>query len=228
MAQIQMQIEKRTDIGSNKVKKLRSQDLIPGVLYSRGKETIQVAVNKPEFIRVFRRAGSTSLLGLELDGEVIPAIMKDIQRHPYKEEVLHIDFQELDMAVKIRITIPIVLLHRDDIKAQPSVLMQQIDEIDIECLPGDIPNTAEVDVRDLELFSSITIADLDIAEDENIEILEDLDTVVCTLTEPSYDEEEEEALLDELLDDEMLEPELIGEDEDESEEEVEIEEEEEE
>ncbi len=212
MAQIKMQIEKRTDKGSNVVKKMRAKDMIPGVLYSRGKETVHVVVNKPEFIRVYRKAGSTSLLELDLDGVAIPAIIKDIQRHPYKDEVLHIDLQELNMAEKIKITIPIVLLNRDIIKIQPSVLMQQIDEIDVECLPGDIPNTAEVDVRDMELFDAITIADLDIAKDEKIEILEDLDTVVCTLTEPSYDEEEEE---DELLDDEMLEPELIGEDDEE-------------
>ena len=212
MAQIKMQIEKRTDKGSNVVNKMRAKGMIPGVLYSRGKETVHVAVNKPEFIRVYRKAGSTSLLELDLDGVAIPAIIKDIQRHPYKDEVLHIDLQELNMAEKIKITIPIVLLNRDIIKIQPSVLMQQIDEIDVECLPGDIPNTAEVDVRDMELFDAITIADLDIAKDEKIEILEDLDTVVCTLTEPSYDEEEEE---DELLDDEMLEPELIGEDDEE-------------
>ena len=212
MAQIKMQIEKRTDKGSNVVNKMRAKGMIPGVIYSRGKETVHVVVNKPEFIRVYRKAGSTSLLELDLDGVAIPAIIKDIQRHPYKDEVLHIDLQELNMAEKIKITIPIVLLNRDIIKIQPSVLMQQIDEIDVECLPGDIPNTAEVDVRDMELFDAITIADLDIAKDEKIEILEDLDTVVCTLTEPSYDEEEEE---DELLDDEMLEPELIGEDDEE-------------
>ena len=209
MAQIKMQIEKRMDTGSNKVNKMRAKDLIPGVLYSRGKETVHVMISKPEFIRVYKKAGTTSLLGLELDGEIIPAIIKDLQKHPYKEEYLHIDLQELNMAEKIKITIPIVLLHRDGIKVQPSVLMQQIDEIDVECLPGNIPNTAEADVKDMKIGDAITIADLDIATDENIEILEDLDTVVCTLTEPSYEEEEED---EEELDDEMLEPELIGED----------------
>ena len=210
MAQIKMQIEKREETGSNKVNKMRAKDMIPGVLYSRGKETVHVMINKPEFIRVYKKAGSTSLLGLELDGEIIPAIIKDLQKHPYKDEYLHIDLQELNMDEKIKITIPIVLLHRDGIKIQPSVLMQQIDEIDVECLPGNIPNTAEVDVKNMEIGDAMTIADLDIATDENIEILEDLDTVVCTLTEPSYEEEEEDD--EEELDEELLEPELIGED----------------
>lgn len=212
MAQIKMQIEKRTDKGTNAVSKMRAKDSIPGVLYSRGKETVLVSIDKTEFVRVYKKAGSTSLLDLKLGDQAIPAIIKEIQRHPYKNEILHVDLQELNMAEKIKIIIPIVLLNRDNIQVQPSVLMQQIDEIEVECLPGNIPNTAEADVANLKLNDNITIADLDIAKDEDITILEELDTVVCTLTEPSYDEEDEG-------DDEVAEPELIGEDDNEGQEE---------
>lgn len=215
MAQIKMQIEKRTDKGTNAVSKMRAKDSIPGVLYSRGKETVLVSIDKTEFVRVYKKAGSTSLLDLKLGDQAIPAIIKEIQRHPYKNEILHVDLQELNMTEKIKIIIPIVLLNRDNIQVQPSVLMQQIDEIEVECLPGNIPNTAEADVANLKLNDNITIADLDIAKDEDITILEELDTVVCTLTEPSYDEEDEE----DEVDDEVAEPELIGEDDDEGQEE---------
>ena len=215
MAQIKMQIEKRTDKGTNAVSKMRAKDSIPGVLYSRGKETVLVSIDKTEFVRVYKKAGSTSLLDLKLGDQAIPAIIKEIQRHPYKNERLHVDLQELNMTEKIKIIIPIVLLNRDNIQVQPSVLMQQIDEIEVECLPGNIPNTAEADVANLKLNDNITIADLDIAKDEDITILEELDTVVCTLTEPSYDEEDEE----DEVDDEVAEPELIGEDDDEGQEE---------
>lgn len=215
MAQIKMQIEKRTDKGTNAVSKMRAKDSIPGVLYSRGKETVLVSIDKTEFVRVYKKAGSTSLLDLKLGDQAIPAIIKEIQRHPYKNEILHVDLQELNMTEKIKIIIPIVLLNRDNIQVQPSVLMQQIDEIEVECLPGNIPNTAEADVANLKLNDNITIADLDIAKDEDITILEELDTVVCTLTEPSYDEEDEE----DEVDDEGVEPELIGEDDDEGQEE---------
>lgn len=215
MAQIKMQIEKRTDKGTNAVSKMRAKDSIPGVLYSRGKETVLVSIDKTEFVRVYKKAGSTSLLDLKLGDQAIPAIIKEIQRHPYKNEILHVDLQELNMTEKIKIIIPIVLLNRDNIQVQPSVLMQQIDEIEVECLPGNIPNTAEADVANLKLNDNITIADLDIAKDEDITILEELDTVVCTLTEPSYDEQDEES----EVDDEVAEPELIGEDDDEGQEE---------
>ena len=96
------------------------------------------------------------------------------------------------MDEKIRVFIPVVLLNRDEIKLQPSVLVQILDEVEVECLPADIPNTAEVDVADMDFATPIYVSDLDIAKEEKVEILLDLDTVVCTLSEPSMEEEEED------------------------------------
>ena len=220
MATVKMQIEKRDQTGSNKVRKMRANNSIPAVLYSRGAETRHVSIKKAEFLKVYRSAGSTSLLTLDLDGEKIPAIIKDVQKHPVKEEYLHIDLQELKMDEKIKITIPVVLLNRDSIKIQPSVLAQQIDEIEVECLPSYIPSTAEVDVEFIDFETSIYVRDLDVADIEEVTILNDLDEVVCSLTEPTIYEEDED--LDE--DEEMTEPELIGE-EDEDEEDSEEDEE---
>lgn len=206
MTQIKMQIQKRAEKGSNASGKMRAKDIIPGVVYSKGKETVHVAVNKLEFEKVYRVAGTTSLLNLELDGRSIPAIIKEVQRHPFKSEVLHVDFQELNMNEKVKITIPVVLLNRDSIKTQPSVLVQQLDEIEVECLPSHIPSTAEADVQDMDFDTTIFVSDLDVAKDENITILGELDSVVCTLTEPSMSAEDEEN------EDEITEPEVIGED----------------
>ncbi len=216
MATVKMQIEKRDQTGSNKVRKMRASDSIPAVLYSRGAETRHVSIKKAEFLKVYRSAGSTSLLTLDLDGEKIPAIIKEVQKHPFKEEYLHIDLQELKMDEKIKITIPVVLLNRDSIHIQPSVLAQQIDEIEVECLPSYIPSTAEVDVEFIDFDTSMYVRDLDVASIEEVTILNDLDEVVCSLTEPTIYEEEED-LLDE--DEEMTEPELIGEEDEEDSEE---------
>ena len=216
MATVKMQIEKRDQTGSNKVRKMRASDSIPAVLYSRGAETRHVSIKKAEFLKVYRSAGSTSLLTLDLDGEKIPAIIKEVQKHPFKEEYLHIDLQELKMDEKIKITIPVVLLNRDSIHIQPSVLSQQIDEIEVECLPSYIPSTAEVDVEFIDFDTSMYVRDLDVASIEEVTILNDLDEVVCSLTEPTIYEEEED-LLDE--DEEMTEPELIGEEDEEDSEE---------
>lgn len=216
MAAIDMKISKREETGSNKVNKMRANHTIPAVLYSKGEETQHVSIEKPEFLKVYRTAGTTSLLTLDLNGEKIPAIIKEAQKHPVKNEFLHVDLQKLDMNVRIKITIPVVLLNRDDIKIQPSVLVQQIDEIEVECLPSYIPNTAEVDVQHIDFDTTFQVKDLDVASIEEVTILTELDEVVCSLTEPRIYEEED---LDELEeDDEITEPELIGEEKDEDEE----------
>lgn len=205
MASIKMQIGRRTETGKNFVDKMRVNNIIPGVVYSRGGETVHISIDNAEFARVYRIAGASSLLELNLDGEMIPAIIKEIQRHPFKNQVLHVDFQKLNMDEKIKITIPVILINRDSIKLQPSVLMQQIDQIEIECLPGDIPHGAQIDVQDMDFVTPMYVKDLDIANNENIEILRDLDELVCALSEPIIIEDDED------LDEDLLELDEDGE-----------------
>ncbi len=196
MTAIKMQIEKRNLVGKNSIKEVRKKELIPGVLYERGGDTVHVAVSRTEFARVYKLAGSSSLLGLELEGATVPAIIKEIQRHPLKNEILHVDFQKLNMNEKVKMTVPISLVNRDSIKLQPSILMQILDQIEIECLPSNIPNGAEIDVENMDFSTPMFVKDLDIAKNEDITILRDLEDVVCTLSEPSktveLEEEQEE------------------------------------
>ena len=187
-----IEVQNRIDTGKNFVDKMRVEDMIPGVVYSRGGDTIHITVKAPEFSRAYRLAGSASLINLDLEGEKIPAIIKEIQRHPFKNQVLHVDFQKINMDEKIRMTIPVVLINRDNIQIEEAVLMQLLDEIDIECLPGDIPSRIEVNVEGMDLETPIMISDLDIAKNEDITILSNIDDVICTLTIPTIEEEPEE------------------------------------
>ena len=192
MTAIKMQIEKRSGTGKNVVDKMRENKTIPAVIYSRGEETVHVSINEIEFLRVYKLAGGSSLLGLEMDGVTVPAIIKEIQRHPFKNQILHVDFQKLNMDEKVKMTVPVILVNRDSIKLQPSILMQLLDQIEIECLPGDIPNGAEVDVENMDFTTPILVKDLDIAKDKNVDILRDLEDVVCTLAQPSRGQAEDE------------------------------------
>ncbi len=184
--------QQRDGIGSNKVSKLRNEKLIPGVVYKKGEDTKSLQVDARMFEHVFRRAGTTSVIDLELGGEKLSVIIKEVQMHPVKNKMLHIDFQELNMDEKIKVLVPVNLLNRDEIRLQPSVLTQLLNEVEVECLPGDIPNTADVDVQDMDFTAPMFVKDLDIASNEAITILLEEDTVVCTLSEPSIEEEEEE------------------------------------
>jgi len=191
MGALKLKLEPRTGIGSRKVNKLRAQNLLPAVLYKKGEETKEVQVSESDFLRVYKEAGTTSIVELDLDGKIHPSIIKEVQIHPVKNKILHIDFQELIMDEAIRVTIPINLINRDSIRLQPSVLIQMVDEIEIECLPMDIPAAASVDVADMTFAEPIYVRDLDVAKDEKITVLTELDTVVCTLTEPAATVEEE-------------------------------------
>ena len=198
MSSIKMKIESRENIGSNRVNKLRVDKKLPGVIYKRGDETLVVQVSEKEFTRAFKLAGTTNVIDLELNGEVHPSIVKDIQKHPVRNEILHVDFQELNMNETIKMFIPINLINRDAIKLQPSVLAQMLDQVEIECLPNNIPNTADIDVSDMTFADPIYVKDLDVAKNADVTVLTDLETLVCTLSEPSAqaeatDEESEEA-----------------------------------
>lgn len=191
MSALKLQIERRAEVGKNTAKEVRKENKIPAVIYGKGEENIHVKVDLSEFLKVNRAAGTSAVLDLDLEGETIPVIIKEVQRHPVKDQILHVDFQKLNMHEKVRLTVPIVLLNRDSIKLQPSVLVQLLDQIEIECLPAHIPGAAQVDVQDMDFTTPITVGDLDIASNENITILRDLDDIVCTLTQPSAPAEEE-------------------------------------
>lgn len=192
MASYKMNATKRENIGSNKVNKLRAEKLIPGVIYKKGEETKSLQVDEKEFQLTFRNAGTTSVIDLDLDGEKHSVIVREVQKHPVRNEVLHIDFLELNMDETLKVLIPVNLIGRDEIKLQPSVLTQLLNEVEVECLPGNIPNTADIDVSGMDFIDPLFVKDLDIAKDEDITILTEEDTVVCTLTEPSIEEEDEE------------------------------------
>jgi large subunit ribosomal protein L25 len=189
MSNFALKVESRGDIGSNKVKKLRANNIIPAVVYCRGQETKEIGVNALEFHKVYKQAGLSSVIDLKLDGETLPVVIKEIQRHPFKGYIAHIDFQKVSMSEKIKMTIPIVLINRDNIRLQPSVLVQQMDQIEIECLPQHLPKSADVDVADMDFSSPIYVRDLNVAKMEDITILNGLDEVVCSLTSPVKDEE---------------------------------------
>lgn len=192
MAAIKLQAQLRTGVGKNKVDKLRNADIIPAVIYSKGEETKTIQVDKRSFERVYKTAGTTSVIDLEIEGKTVPAIIKELQIHPFSKKYLHVDFQKLHMNEKVRLTVPIVLLGKDNIRIQPSVLMQQLDEVEIECLPKYIPEAAKVDVSNIDFNSPIYVSDLDVFNDENITVFNEPDELVANLIAPTTEEEAEE------------------------------------
>ena len=192
MADIVLVSEKREAVGKNKVNKLRQQAIVPGVVYGKDKENINVQFTSRDFEKVLSQAGTSTIIDLDINGEKIPVLIKDYQMHPFKSQFFHVDFQAINAKEAIRVTVPVYLNGRDDIRVEPSVLVQYIDTVEVECLPMYIPQYAELEVTEMQIGDAFTVADLDIAKNENINILLEADEVVCSLQEP-----QEEVVVDE-------------------------------
>lgn len=192
MAELVLQAEKREATGKNKVNKLRAAELIPGVIYAKDEENINVQVTTRDFEKVLRQAGTSTIITLDFGGEKKDVLIKAYQNHPFKNQFLHVNFQAINQNEAIRVQVPVVLVGRDEIRVEPSVLVQNIDVVEVECLPKYIPQTADVEVSDLQIGDVRTIADLDIAKVDEITILEEDDEVICSLQEPNEEEIPEE------------------------------------
>lgn len=189
MSAIKLQVEKREEIGKNKNKKMRKDGVVPGVLYSK-EGAMSVKTDSRDFDKAFKAAGTSTIVDLEIAGEIVPSLIKEVQKHPYKNQYLHVDFQKLNMNEAVKLTVPIVLVGKENIDVQTSVLMQLLDTIDIACLPGHIPEAAEVDVSNIDFNTPVYVSDLNIYGDENITILREPDELIATLVTASKEEED--------------------------------------
>lgn len=192
MADLVLNANKRDAVGKNKVNKLRAEEIIPGVIYAKGEENLNVQIISKDFDRILRKVGTSTIITLDIDGENKDVLIKEYQTHPYKNQYLHVDFQAINQNETIRVSVPIVLVGRDDIEIAQSVLVQNMDTIEVECLPKYIPQTADVNVTDIQVGDNKTVADLDIFSNENITVLEDEDEVICSLQEVSEEKEDSE------------------------------------
>ncbi|MDU1832105.1 MAG: 50S ribosomal protein L25, partial [Finegoldia magna] len=162
MTNYKLDMQKRDKTGSNAVKKLRVKEMIPGVIYGKDLEPINVCVDEKELRKVHQMAGTSSLIDVNVDGEDHTVIIKDVQKHPFKNNYVHVDFKSINMGEVSTFIIPVVLEGRDEIRVQPSVLMQLLDEIEIECLPKNLPNEAVVSVIDMQIGDTFEVKDLDV------------------------------------------------------------------
>ena len=191
MSKLVLDLKKREEQGKNQVDKLRANQLIPGVIYSKGNEAVSVSAVEKELLKVYETAGTSNIVNINLNGETKSVLFKEIQRHPFKNQILHFDLYLVDMSEKLRVMIPIVLEGRDEIRIQPSVLMQQIDEIEIECLPSKLPSEAIYNVEEMQIGDTVSVKDLDVFNNSDVEVLTDAEEIVAVLQEPKEEVIEE-------------------------------------
>lgn len=206
------------EITGRKVRQLRNQGLVPVVVYGRDQESTILQVNARNFNDVLYAGGTSQLVTLVVDGgKTHNVLVREIQRHPVKHNLLHADLYAVSMTEKQQVDVSIVPVNEPVALVAGLMMLQSLDQVTIEALPANIPASIEIDVTDLDMNRAIIVADL--PQIENVTYLTDADEavfrMVTTRTEESLEEEEEE------IDAEMVEPEVMGRGKEEEEEEEE-------
>mgnify|MGYP000861106812 CR=1 FL=1 len=201
MAIPMLKAEKRSSVGKNRVSKKRQEGLLPGVVYSRGMETQSIYLDSREVYRFLAKHGMSGRLTLELDGQQSYVIIKEIQRNVLKNQLLHVDFQTLREDEKVRMTMPIIVLNRERAETGEGILQIQLNEVEIQTYPRHIPDRVEVDASKLLEQDSLTLADLNIIDNKDIEILDDISSVIASIV---YVSEEELEAVETVEEDELL------------------------
>lgn len=208
--------ELRTETGKGVARKIRREDLIPGVVYGRGNDPRSIKIDPLDIEKLLHSNAIFDLTFVGEDGEAATVIIKDFQKDVIKGDLLHVDFQFISMDEKITVSVPLHL-EGDALGVRDGgVLQQLIREIEIEALPTEIPEEITLDISELGMGESLAVADLDLPD---IDLVTDSEEVIVTIVAPTemvVEEEEEE-------DEDFLEPEVIGEEEEEADAEAEAE-----
>lgn len=190
---IQVQIRSEQTKGSNN--RFRKKGFVPGVLYGKEVDNTSIIVPEKEIEKIIAKSGEKAFVKISLHrdngSQEYNAILKEVQRHPYKGSLLHLDFYQVSMSEKINTVVPIVLVGESIGAAEGGIVQQQLREISVRCLPGDIPASIEVDISNLKIGDTMTAADVQTSD--KVEIVEDPNTVVVSVSAPRAEEEAQEA-----------------------------------
>ena len=179
MKRVTLQAEKREVSGKGGARKLRSTGRVPAIIYgNKVPETLHIAIDSKVLIHTVRpHEAHNFIVDLKVDKKVYPTIIAEVQQDPVTEEPLHVDFYRISMDKPIHTTIPIILSGSSPGVKEGGMLEHTLREINISCLPGNLPDLIEVDVSNLNLDESIHVSDL--AAPTGVEFLTEVhDTVV--------------------------------------------------
>ena len=185
----------RESIGSGQSRRLRNDGLLPAVVYGLGMEPVSIALSAREFTNALKtEAGSNVILNLEVGKNKYTTLAREIQRHPYKNEFLHIDLIQIDLTQKVEANVQINFLGTPVGVKDEGGLVQTINStITVSTLPSSIPPSLDLDISELNVGENATV--LDVKLPEGVELAsEDDDSILVTITLPRAAVEEEEEI----------------------------------
>jgi len=177
---INIPAEARSSRGKNEARRLRAKGLLPAVLYGAAQDPVPVAVSPKEIAKILRsKAGHNTIFNVTLSGgESTPAMIADWQNEPIKDTLLHVDLKRIDMTKRVHVKVPIFTTGDPrGVKEQGGLLEAITREVEIECLPVDIPEEFRIDVANLMIGQALRASDLNLPE--SLKLLSGADAVLA-------------------------------------------------
>ena len=184
MASAQLSGNVRDNSGKGVARSLRSSGRVPAIIYGHGREPQSLSIDTRELEKLLSHiSAENTVIDLTVDGKSARTLIREIQRHPFKRQILHVDFQELVAGEKIVVRIPIILVGvPDGVRMDGGILDQTMRELEVEVDPSNIPNHIDVDVTKMTIGSSLHVSDLTLPE--GVEIVGDDDASVAVVSAP--------------------------------------------
>ena len=201
MERLTLQAEIREGRGKGVARRLRAEGKIPAVVYGKNREPVSLIVDEKD---LFNLLGKQALIDLKFGNEEEVTLLKDYQRDPIKGFFIHADFQAIVLGEKITITVPLHFEGTPVGVQEGGILQTMLREVEVECLPTEMPDNITLDISELGAGASLLVEDIE--TEEGIEIITDPDEAVATIVAPETLEEEDEEGEEEVLE----EPEVIG------------------
>jgi len=213
MTAMKLSAQLRDGSGKGAARKLRRDGKIPAILYRRGEDGLSLVVSNDEFSNLLAKGqAKASVIRLQVkDGKESPernVLIREIQTHPYKRDVYHIDLQEITMDQEITVKIPVETVG-DSIGVEMGGIMEfKRRELEVTCLPGNIPDSIVIDITELDIGDSVHVES--IVTPEGVTIPRDVNFTILTVVGAAPEEEEEVEEVEEEVEEEGAEPEVIG------------------
>jgi large subunit ribosomal protein L25 len=207
MAELVVQSENRTEFGKNVNRRLRASGRIPSVVYGSSYETRHLSVDPADVIQILHsESGHNTIFKLEVGDALVDVLIRDLQLDPIKGTLMHADFQTVALDELMEFQVPVDIQGTPvGVKNSGGILDVVMREIDVECLPTEVPDSIPVDVSELEIGDSVRVSVLSV--DEKVKILSDTELVVAHVVPPRIEVEEEVVEEEEV--EEGAEPEVI-------------------
>ena len=195
---VELKVSPREVLGK-KVKALRREGVIPANVYGHALESVAIQISKDDLVHLLHSAGRNEIVYLRLDGEEArPTFLRQIQRNPVTDAILHVDFYQISLKEKVRMEVRLVMVGTAPAEqTHGGTLLHSLDRVAVEGLPTEIPSVIEVDVSGLDVIdAAIHVRELSVPDE--ITVLSDPEQVVAKVAPPQVEKEPEEEEVEEV------------------------------